>query len=259
MNTGDAVGDMFFDWHNVIMTPLECPHGAASGHHCTNPEAVSPDLVVNKLALEVDSAFSGYAKCNIGVNSSDGHGHSCPSGEYCCFCSGSSWGSTVPCNKTLGRETVKSYFGGGDHGDCSATDPAFECYRAALPKKLPASNPGYWYSSIKGGYCDGGAPLGTNGCTWRVAAVEKIVSKACHNKVYFSAVEQSGKACFRACGADASNSSSACWVDCFYQTVLGPGAAKPGGAVTGTSSTHYRRASSLGFRAVLSSRVRAQY
>ena len=156
------------------MTPLECPHGAASGHHCTNPEAVSPDLVVNKLVLEVDAAFSGYAKCNIGVNGSDGHGNSCADGQYCCFCSGSSWGSSEPCNKTLGREVVKDYFGGGGHAGCRTGDPAYECYRAALPRKLTSSYPGYWYSSIKSGYC-ADSPLGTNGCTWRVVTMAKIV------------------------------------------------------------------------------------
>lgn len=65
MDTGDAPGDMFFDFHNVIILPLECPNGAKSGHGCTNPEAVSPDLVVNKVILEVDRRYSGYAKCEL--------------------------------------------------------------------------------------------------------------------------------------------------------------------------------------------------
>merc|ERR1711998_418627 len=66
MDTGDAAGDMFFDMHNVIIMPLECPHGAASGGSCTNPEAVAPDLMVNKVVLEVAEPYSEYAKCNIG-------------------------------------------------------------------------------------------------------------------------------------------------------------------------------------------------
>lgn len=56
---------------------------------------------------------------------------------------------------------------------------------------------------------------------------------SCVWQVFFGAVEQSGKACFTACGASATNTSSPCWVDCFYRTVLGPGAALPGGKVTG--------------------------
>lgn len=47
-DTADAGGDLFFDMHNVYLQPFQCPHGAASGHGCSNPEADSPDLVVNK-------------------------------------------------------------------------------------------------------------------------------------------------------------------------------------------------------------------
>ena len=44
-----------------------------------------------------------------------------------------------------------------------------------------------------------------------------------------------GAACFEACPQPA-NRSSECWVDCFFETLLGPGAAttlKPPGAQTG--------------------------
>merc|ERR550514_2128547 len=44
MDTADPAGDLFFDFHNVLIMPLQCPQGAASGHGCTNPEAVAPDL-----------------------------------------------------------------------------------------------------------------------------------------------------------------------------------------------------------------------
>ena len=54
-DTANAAGDLFFDMHNVYLTPFECPHGAASGHGCSNPEADSPNLVVNKLVMEVDN------------------------------------------------------------------------------------------------------------------------------------------------------------------------------------------------------------
>ena len=107
MDVGDAAGDMFFDLHNVIIEPLECPHGASSGHGCSNPEAVAPNLMVNKLTVEMDSRFSGYAKCNIGVNGTDGHGNVCKDDTYCCFCSGS---------------------GGGGHGSYGYTCYNHKCY-----------------------------------------------------------------------------------------------------------------------------------
>merc|ERR1719316_2596541 len=62
MDTGDAAGDMFFDFHNALIAPLQCPHGAASGHGCSNPEVEASDLMLNKVILEVDSRFSGYAR-----------------------------------------------------------------------------------------------------------------------------------------------------------------------------------------------------
>jgi hypothetical protein len=233
MNTADVVGDMFFDWHNVIFQPLSCPKGKASGHGCSNPEAVAKDLVVNKVVLEVDPAFSGYAKCNIGVNGTDGHGNTCSTGTYCCFCASAAdpWGPPVPCNKTLGREQVRSHFG-GEGRSCKAGSAAWECYKDALTKKLSAAQPGNWYSSREEGDC-GASPVGTGGCTWRLVAVEKIVTLACHNLVYFGAVQAASPACFSGCGADATNSSAPCWVDCFYQTVLGAAAGTPGGAVGG--------------------------
>jgi hypothetical protein len=41
-----------------------------------------------------------------GVNGTDGRGHPCEDGKYCCFC------DNVPsCNATVGFENVSSYFG----------------------------------------------------------------------------------------------------------------------------------------------------
>ena len=68
MDTADEAGDIFFDMNDVLILPLSCPNGAASGHGCTNQEAVSPDLVVNKLTLQVKGFDdTGYAMCNIGI------------------------------------------------------------------------------------------------------------------------------------------------------------------------------------------------
>merc|ERR1712232_112679 len=128
MDTGDEPGDMFFDFHNVLITPLQCPHGAASGHSCSNPEAIAPDLMVNKVILDVDARFSGYARCNIGINGS-ASGIPCKDGEYCCGCEGPDR-SVVPCNKTVGLENVFSYFGSASHSyGCNAHSPAWECYK----------------------------------------------------------------------------------------------------------------------------------
>ena len=65
MDTGDVTGDLFFDLLEVIMAPLTCAHQKAPPKYgpntCANQEAVGSDLMVNKVTLEVDSRFSGYA------------------------------------------------------------------------------------------------------------------------------------------------------------------------------------------------------
>ena len=72
------------------------------------------------------------------------------------------------------------------------------------------------------------------GSAWRVVEVEKVVTKACSDASIYNAVEaQDTVKCFDACGA--RNTSSPCWIGCFYRTILGAegmlptGAAYPGG------------------------------
>jgi len=238
MDTGDAVGDMFFDLFEVIINPLACPNGSASpssmGHVCTNPEAVAPDLMVNKLTLEVDMQYSGYAKCNIGdVNGTDGRGHPCKTDTYCCFCGNK---TTVSCNDTLGRESLYDHFGGGGSSpshSCREGSPPADCYRGNAAKKLSEADPGYWYSSLAQGYC--GQLFGAGAeCTWRVVSVDKIVTRQCHSTVFGNVVQATGDpACLDSCGDQRTNTSSPCWTDCFYQAALGPESGIPGGKVEG--------------------------
>ena len=214
----------------MIIYPLECPNGSDTGHGCSNPEAIAPDLMVNKVLLEVDTRYSLYARCNIGVNGTDGMGHPCKDDTYCCFCEnpGSYFpNATIPCNATLGRENIKQ----SHNTTCEEGDEEYRCYRDAVALKFTEDNPGYWYSSLTESYCPSGIFSPT--CTWRVLAVEKVVQKSCHNNIFYGAVENYGQDCFNSCGIDVKNSSSVCWARCFYQTVLGPESGHPGGAVTG--------------------------
>ena len=70
MDTGDARGDLFFDLMQVLTVPLACADKSVSHHsfNCNNPEATSPNDVVNKITLEVRNGYSGYAMCNIARN-----------------------------------------------------------------------------------------------------------------------------------------------------------------------------------------------
>ena len=244
MDTGDAAGDLFFDLFETLIYPIACPNGTATpptmGNVCVNPEAeASEHLMVNKLVLEVDASYSDYAKCNIGdVNDTDGRGHPCPHDTYCCFCGNQT--VDIPCGDTVGRETLNEHFSdagpwGGLCPPQSTNATAADCYRAHAAQKLTPSDPGYWYSSLAESYC---GPMGRDAehaeCTWRVVAVDKIVTRACHAHIFGSIVQAQGDpACLESCGPQRYNASSTCWADCFYHAALGPDADTPGGGGEG--------------------------
>ena len=111
---------------------------------------------------------------------------------------------------------------------CYKGSPNFECWRDNTVKKVVTSTAGIWYSTTKEGY----------GKTWKVAAVEKRVTKECSDNAISEAVERVGfSGCFSKCGPHATgatrNISDPCWIGCFEETVLGPDAGTPGGAVAG--------------------------
>jgi len=236
MDTGNAPGDLFFDLFEVIIYPLNCPYGPKSGHQCSNPEA-SGDLNVNKLTLEVDSRYSGYAKCNICIDGNDGRGHACPSGTYFCFCATGGYpGKDIPCNKTVGRENLVNSFGHYHHGGCKWGESKGQCYEQAVFSKLNGSTlPAYWYSSQDMGACDLPGHTGDS-CTWRTVSVDKVVARECHSKVFGDIVQATQPpACLDACGSQKTNTSSPCWVDCFYKAAVGPESGRPGGKPGGMS------------------------
>ena len=103
-----------------------------------------------------------------------------------------------------------------------------DCFRGNVFAKLNSTYHGSWYSSLDKGYC-GAAAGGSAVCTWRVVRIDKIVKRECHTRVFGLEVGKAAPSCFDACGEDQkTNTSSPCWVDCFYQAALGPNAGKPG-------------------------------
>eukprot|EP01062_Namystynia_karyoxenos_P026325 TRINITY_DN20477_c0_g2_i1.p1 TRINITY_DN20477_c0_g2~~TRINITY_DN20477_c0_g2_i1.p1 ORF type:complete len:339 (+),score=82.73 TRINITY_DN20477_c0_g2_i1:79-1017(+) len=231
MDTGDAAGDMFFDLKDTVPAQAECQGTtSAHSHACTNQEVQAADLVYNKLTIEVDSRFGLYAMCNVGNSSNlDPFGDKCQKDTYCCMCrSPGSWNKTVPCGSSVGSEDAGVFFSHiGRH--CSSDDPAYMCYMTNLGRKYNGT-PAMWYSTLRSGYC----PLASAGesCSWRVLSVDKIINATCHKDMWYTAVEQQGSDCFSQCGPQ-RNTSSTCWVNCFYETALGPGASRPGGPISG--------------------------
>lgn len=161
------------------------------------------------------------------MNGTDQRGHACPTDTYCCFCSDGS-DATIPCNATVGRVNVReahrghTWPGGGCH---SSSGPA-DYFRSGAREKLTLREPGYWYSTL----------AEQAGLTWRVLSVDKIISRDCHTATFGRLVLSHGHpACLEACPASQRvNTSSPCWVDCFYRAALGPLADRPRG-VTPTS------------------------
>jgi len=86
---------------------------------------------------------------------------------------------------------------------------------------------GFWYSTWTEGECRPDDPK-QHFCSWRLVAAEKI-SKMCSDASIDAAVIAGdahapwGARCFSGCSvADRHNSSSACFIECFYNNVLGP-------------------------------------
>ena len=218
MDTGDAAGDLFF-WLKSVQTPLECAknasHAHSSGFDCRNAEVMNPDLSITKLVLEVDSRYTTYSMCNICVNGRDplNSRRACTGTEY--VCDSHSYGGGGGVNASIGRESVIGYFGRMkpnprySHG---SVESEWWQWNAA------ARVGGWWYSSLKDGFCNATSPW----CTWRVAEVKKRVPKACADNSLYTSVESAAgsSSCFQSCGPT-RNTSSACWIKCFYATALG--------------------------------------
>ena len=97
---------------------------------------------------------------------------------------------------------------------------------------------GMWWSTASAGQCDPTTPgLPAAGCTWRAHEVKRV-SKVCADQsigAFVMAADTAG--CFGACtAAERANSSSSCWIHCFFATLLGPNAtsaipSSPGGGM----------------------------
>jgi len=108
--------------------------------------------------------------CNIGMHGTDGHGHPCKDGTYCCYCDDYRE-PQLPCNASVGYENTTMRFG-QFVGHCKhARDivEKAECWRANSPAKMGGPlYSGGWYSPESTGCSD---PLNpTDNCTWRVVS-----------------------------------------------------------------------------------------
>lgn len=80
---------------------------------------------------------------------------------------------------------------------------------------------GHWYSTPTQGECKDGAALGTNGCTWRLVAAKKYVNESCVNANVDRVIEQHNSKCFAACPDHGKDTTSDCYLQCYYNALVG--------------------------------------
>ena len=79
---------------------------------------------------------------------------------------------------------------------------------------------GFNYAFPKDGKCREGAPLGTDGCTWRLIEEKKYANATCVDEKADAAVELHGKTCFDQC-PHPLNRNTDCYLDCYRNTLMG--------------------------------------
>eukprot|EP00929_Paragymnodinium_shiwhaense_P112458 TRINITY_DN80714_c0_g1_i1.p1 TRINITY_DN80714_c0_g1~~TRINITY_DN80714_c0_g1_i1.p1 ORF type:complete len:384 (+),score=62.56 TRINITY_DN80714_c0_g1_i1:28-1152(+) len=98
---------------------------------------------------------------------------------------------------------------------CNETADEWTCWGENIVRKTG----GFWYSTRKEGQCADGQQWGDN-CTWRVQSMKTINNTCMHNKLVETVEGYDKSGCFPACGTP-RNTSSECWIGCFFDAVLG--------------------------------------
>lgn len=221
MNTGDERGDLNFFLPQFFL-PLACSDpDSRARFDCGNPERTDPDLVVTKVDIVVDSQYTEYSECNLCTGRDPFTGDTCINGTYVCDCG---YGHDVQCNATrVGRESASGQY------HCRNTSEAWDCWGDNIDKVTG----GYWYSTLEAGQCKNTTAPGN--CSWK--AVSMVTVKAqCITDAISTAVEHAGPSCFDSCSKPQwphhlrlssslveRNMSSSCWINCFFETLLGSG------------------------------------
>jgi len=122
MDTGDALGDLFF-YLGQFLLPLECINVTAESRahfDCDNPER-SGDLVVTEVNMTIDSRTTGYSACNLCNGTDPFSGKTCKIGTYSCDCESKFHGP--PCdNQMVGVTNITEQF--------APAPPSAECQSA---------------------------------------------------------------------------------------------------------------------------------
>lgn len=122
-----------------------------------------------------------------------------------------------PCNATGMLEVTTRYCGQQDPvtGLCvrcaDSCDGIWDHWKSEI-----AALGGIWYSTTREGNCANPSA----GCAWRVVENVKTINASCANEKVHALVQDRGRQCFDQCDQP-RNTTSDCWILCFFQTVLG--------------------------------------
>lgn len=223
MDSGDSAGDVYFGLYEFAL-PILCATEPTL-INCRNVPILSiPGFnVYTKTIVEVDPRFATYQGCNpssaTGLFSCRAFGTSCWSQEpsaraaFAGVCDPSRCRCAAFDTMAVGRSTC-------DMCDRNATwhqDTPMWRKVEALGQLLNGS----WFSTRAEGQCR--APTDRVGvdCWWRARAQLRNVNASCVGGRVIAAVKRHGAACFARCGADAHNSTSACYIHCLFDTLVG--------------------------------------
>lgn len=214
MNSGSVRGEMYWDlgWKQEA---VECANSSAaphlyaadclrSGDNFLESQNIS-NLVITQVELEIDGRFDQFASC---VPDEFGRNYRCS-----------------PNTTAVGTWNLTEITPLSVYGNCSSpTDPCrrdnltrLDFWRFNTWQKIG----GQWYSTPARGRCEAGQSVGHAGCTWKVSRLVKQVAKECSDRGVFSAVVRRNDDCFGRCPTP-QNTSSACFIKCFYETMVGP-------------------------------------
>lgn len=260
-DTGDIPGDLYFYLGDFLLPLECANKTAAAiqGFDCGNVER-SGDLVVTKVDMKIDKNVSGYMACNLCNGTDPFTQKPCQKGTYVCDCQDrvngcdptkvgvqdiyqtyapipSSLWCSARMNMLCGAEHSSQkgcpaclqkhwdelqkvgcnqrdafFFCPGPFGFCDKDAPAWECWRENIPRKTK----GYWVSTLRQGMCNATSMPGS--CSWQVQKTT-TVNETCLRNSIMSTVEAASPGCFTGCGL--RNVTSPCWIDCFFDTILG--------------------------------------
>lgn len=203
-DTGDVRGDAYFVLRG-LMLPVECKSKSTFAHFdCDNPEQNSTRNVVSQNIVTVDTRYGRYGSCNQDPDT----------GKYKCFCG---W-PHKRCGAQVGRTDVASREA---RYPLPPRAEAWMYWRDNLATKVG----GDWYSTHDVGQCTDDATEATtdatDACTWRLTSTVRTIVAQCLETRVAQAVVAYNTSCFAAC-PQPHNASSACVVDCYFATLLGP-------------------------------------